>query len=193
MMIHRGEERTISGILKGKEDFRPGEIRLIIDSQFFQSQYPQKISCVEELGELLTTGNAITLKVRAGNLRKNKDGSLYSGELPWQYWWDVTSVEDNPEPEAAVSVPQTFEQRQERNEQGQAKGNANNVAATLIAAYVQASEGKVPTVKWVEQAARALVYLSDKLIEGRTLQSADTENVENFEIDDIEIEDEDES
>mgnify|MGYP005819448295 CR=1 FL=1 len=190
MTIHRGEERTISGILKGKEDFRPGEIRLIIDSQFFQSQYPQKISCVEELGELLTTGSAMTLKVRAGNLRKNKDGSLYSGELPWQYWWDVTSIEDNPEPEAAVSVPQTFEQRQERNEQGQAKGNANNVAATLIAAYVQASEGKVPTVKWVEQAARALVYLSDKLIEGRTPESSDTEDVENFEIDDIEIEDE---
>ena len=190
MMIHRGEERTISGILKGKEDFRPGEIRLIIDSQFFQSKWEQKISCVEELGKLLTTGSAVTLKVRAGNLRKNKDGSLYTGELPYHYWWDVTSIEDNPEPEAAVSVPQTFEQRQERNEQGQAKGNANNVAATLIAAYVQASEGKVPTVKWVEQAARALVYLSDKLIEGRTPESSDTEDVENFEIDDIEIEDE---
>lgn len=178
MVIHRGEERIISGILKGKEEFRPGEVRLVIDSQFFQSQYPQKISCDEQLGNLLTTGSAITLKVRAGNLRKNKDGSLYSGELPWQYWWDVTSIEDDPAPEEVTSIPQSFEQRQERTEQGLAKGNANNVAGTLIGAFVQASEGKVPTVNWVEQVARAHAYLSDKLIEGRTTKDAEAEAVD---------------
>jgi hypothetical protein len=76
-----------------------------------------------------------------------------------------------PEPEPSDGYDPT--PREDWSAQGQAKGNTRNVAGYVIGSYVQAKNGLLPDVEWIQAAAAAVNTFSHYCLSDATLLNQD--------------------
>jgi hypothetical protein len=103
-MTMKGQERIVGVLIEDASmsynaQGEP-EYTLLVQGDFFDSQYDTKLSRVpEDAWKQLPKGTVANLSLRVGNLKKGKDG-----DKPWHYYYDFMAIAD---PQAALSQPQS--------------------------------------------------------------------------------------
>ena len=147
-------------------------------------------------------GDSYLMRLKRGNLKTSTDGTAKKGDVVWDYWWnymepgepnDALDSSWNPvrnfgEPAAPTAAPAesatvSSYKPATRWEFGAAKGNANNVAAVLMAAFIQNptnQDGMLPGEGWINDAVRIHKTMSNMILEDDEAQDdVDTDDSEN--------------
>src|SRR3990167_2936822 len=99
--VPKGTERVVSALVKDRADKYDGEgnetAEMLLESPFFQSQYPSTITMPRDLAKGILPGRAVNVVLKCGNLKKQKSGQPQPGDKPFHYYWDFVRWADGNE------------------------------------------------------------------------------------------------